>query len=74
MKRTITLTDTGYIAVTESDDPQIAKTLRSHVNQMQDRLDEGLFVRRWDPAYEEWSATTRISTSRRKPRRRVCAS
>jgi len=53
VKRTVTLTDTGYIAVTESDDPQIAKTLRSHVNQMQDRLDEGLGVRRWDPAYDE---------------------
>jgi hypothetical protein len=53
VKRTVTLTETGYIAVTESDDPQIAKTLRSHVSQMQDRLDEGLFVRRWDPAYEE---------------------
>ncbi len=53
VKRTVTLTDTGYIAVTESDDPQIARTLRSHVNQMQDRLDEGLGVRRWDPAYDE---------------------
>jgi hypothetical protein len=53
VKRTVTLTETGYIAVTESDDPQIAKTLRSHVGQMQDRLDDGLFVRRWDPAYEE---------------------
>jgi len=53
IKRTVTLTETGYIATTESDDPQMAKTLRSHVSQMQDRLEGGLFVRRWDPAYDE---------------------
>jgi len=53
VKRTVTLTEAGYIALTESDDPQIARTLRSHVSQMQERLEEGLFVRRWDPAYEE---------------------
>lgn len=53
VRRSVTLTETGYIAVTESDDPQVAKTLRSHVNQMQERLESGLAVRRWDPAYDE---------------------
>jgi hypothetical protein len=51
--RTVTMTDTGYVALTESDDPGIAKTLRSHVAQMQERLESGLAVRRWDPAYDE---------------------
>jgi hypothetical protein len=53
VKRTVTLTETGYLALTESDDPQMAKTLRSHVAQMQERIESGLAVRRWDPAYEE---------------------
>jgi len=53
VKRTVTLTETGYTALTESDDPQIAKTLRAHVNQMRERLDAGMGVRRWDPAYDE---------------------
>jgi len=53
VKRTVTLTPTGYTALTESDDPQIASTLRAHVKQMRERLDAGLGVRRWDPAYDE---------------------
>jgi len=53
VKRTVTLTDTGYTALTESDDPKIAQTLRAHVTQMRERLDAGLGVRRWDPAYDE---------------------
>jgi len=53
VKRSVTLTPTGYTALTESDDPQIASTLRAHVKQMRERLDSGLAVRRWDPAYDE---------------------
>jgi hypothetical protein len=53
VKRTVTLTATGYTALTESDDPVIAKTLREHVDQMRARLDAGMGVRRWDPAYDE---------------------
>lgn len=53
VKRTVTLTEQGYTAVTESDDPVIARTLRSHVSQMRERLESGLAVRRWDPAYAE---------------------
>lgn len=53
VKRTVTLTEQGYTAVTESDDPAIARTLRAHVSQMRERLESGLAVRRWDPAYAE---------------------
>lgn len=53
VKRTVTLTATGYTALTESDDPVVAKTLREHVDQMRARLDAGMGVRRWDPAYDE---------------------
>lgn len=53
VKRTVTLTATGYTALTESDDPVVAKTLREHVGQMRARLDAGMGVRRWDPAYDE---------------------
>jgi hypothetical protein len=52
-KRTLTLTKDGYMAVTESDDPVLARTLRSHVAQMRERLDSGLGARMWDPAYAE---------------------
>jgi hypothetical protein len=53
VRRTVTLTDQGYTALTESDDPVMAKTLRAHVSQMRERLESGLAVRRWDPAYAE---------------------
>jgi len=51
--RTVTLTPGGYEALTESDDPVVARTLRAHVAQMRERLESGLAVRRWDPAYAE---------------------
>jgi len=53
VRRTVTLTEQGYTALTESDDPVIARTLRAHVSQMRERLESGLAVRRWDPAYAE---------------------
>jgi hypothetical protein len=53
LRRSVTITETGYTAITESDDPQLAQTLRSHVAQMRERLESGLAVRRSDPAYEE---------------------
>jgi len=53
IKRTVTLTESGYIAVTESEDPKVARVLRAHVRQMRERLESGLAVRRWDPAYAE---------------------
>lgn len=52
--RTVKLTGEGYIARTESDDPNVARTLKQHIAQMQERLDSGLSVRRWDPAFADY--------------------
>jgi hypothetical protein len=54
IKRTVTVTDTGYTALTESDDPATAAALKAHVKQMSARLKSGLMVRRWDPAFAEY--------------------
>ena len=54
IRRTVTLTEAGYTSVTESDDPKVVKALQTHVTQMADRLESGLMVRRWDPAFEEY--------------------
>lgn len=56
VKRTVEKTDKGYVATTESDDPAIASALREHVKQMSARLESGLMVRRWDPAFAEYVA------------------
>ena len=53
--RDLKLTADGHTALTESDDPKVAAVLKTHVRQMQDRLGEGLSVRRWDPAFAEYS-------------------
>ncbi len=53
LRRTVTPTTNGYVAVTESDDPTVARTLRRHVSQMRERLESGLGARMWDPAYAE---------------------
>ena len=54
VQRTVEKTDNGYVATTESDDPRLAKVLQEHVRQMSDRLESGLMVRRWDPAFAEY--------------------
>lgn len=54
IQRTVTPTKDGYVALTESDDPKVAKALQTHVTQMGDRLESGLRVRRWDPAFDEY--------------------
>lgn len=54
--RTVTLTQDGYVAVTESTDPKVVAALRGHVQQMSDRLKSGLMVRRHDPAFVEYAA------------------
>jgi hypothetical protein len=53
IKRTVKLTDTGYSSRTISDDPEVAKNLQKHVQEMQDRLGSGMMIRRWDPAFAE---------------------
>ena len=52
--RDVKMTQRGYEAVTESDNPDIARAIKRHVSQMADRLKSGLMVRRWDPAFEEY--------------------
>jgi len=56
LTREVTKTAKGYVAVTESDDPKVAAALREHVQQMSSRLESGLMVRRWDPAFAEYVA------------------
>ena len=53
VKRSVELTDDGYRATTTSDDPEVAATLKKHVAQMESRLEGGLGVRHWDPAFVE---------------------
>ena len=53
VERSVELTDDGYRAKTTSKDPKVAAMLRKHVSQMESRLDGGLSVRHWDPAFVE---------------------
>lgn len=55
VRRQVTLTDDGYVSVTESDQPEVAAALKSHVRQMEERLKSGLMVRRHDPAFVEFA-------------------
>jgi hypothetical protein len=55
VKRTVTLTETGYTALTESDNADVAAALKSHARQMSERLESGLRVRAWDPAFTEYA-------------------
>lgn len=54
--RTLTMTEDGYEATTTSTNSTVAQALQDHVQQMQARLDSGLAVRRWDPAFFELRA------------------
>ena len=56
IQRKVELTEKGYTATTTSTNPEIAAVLKAHVKQMGDRLESGLMVRRWDPAFEEYVA------------------
>lgn len=51
--RKVQLIEKGYVAITESEDPKMAAVLREHVSQMRKRLQSGMMVRRWDPAFPE---------------------
>lgn len=57
IERSVTLTETGYTATTSSTNPVVAAALQAHVGQMEERLEAGLMVRRWDPAFAEYVAT-----------------
>lgn len=56
VRRQVTLTPDGYVAVTESDQPEVAAALKGHVRQMEERFKQGLMVRRHDPAFVEFAA------------------
>lgn len=54
--RKVEKTEKGYVATTESDDPKVVAAMRDHVKQMSARLESGMMVRRWDPAFAEYVA------------------
>ena len=56
IQRSVRVTTNGYTASTESTDPTVAAALREHAPQMSRRLESGLMVRRWDPAFVEYIA------------------
>lgn len=51
--RKVTETPDGIIATTRSDDPQIAALIRKHAVSMHERMEKGLGLRHWDPAFAE---------------------
>lgn len=53
INRKVEMTEKGYRAVTTSQKPEVAKKLQTHVAQMEARLDGGMSVRHWDPAFAE---------------------
>ena len=53
LSRTVTMTETGYRAITTTGNKELVKKLHAHVAYMKKRLDSGAMVRRWDPAYAE---------------------
>ena len=52
--RVVELTDSGYRAKTTSEDKAVAARLQKHVAEMAARLDGGMSVRHWDPAFAEF--------------------
>lgn len=52
--RAVKLTPKGYTAETTSSDPAVVSQLQKHVKQMKTRLNSGLGVRQWDPAFREF--------------------
>lgn len=53
IERRVTDVPGGVETVTESQDPFLAQTIRTHVRQMEARLAEGRPIRRWDPLFDE---------------------
>ena len=56
VKREVEMTDTGYRASTTSEDAEVAEMIQTHVAQMESRLEGGMGVRHWDPAFAELRA------------------
>jgi hypothetical protein len=53
IRREVEFIDSGVVATTVSDDPEIAETIRKHVRQMAARMETGQGVRHWDPLFVE---------------------
>ena len=53
IKRTITRTDTGVDTVTESDEPEVAAGIQTHVAAMHARVKEGRGIHMRDPLFRE---------------------
>ena len=53
-EREVQTTESGYVSRTTSSDPEAVKLIQTHVKQMEERLNKGLMVRGWDPAYVEF--------------------
>ncbi|MGB8854313.1 MAG: hypothetical protein WCC69_12185 [Pirellulales bacterium] len=53
IKRTITRTDNGVDTVTESDDPEVAAGIQTHVAAMHARVKEGRGIHLRDPLFRE---------------------
>lgn len=53
IKRTITRTDKGVNTVTESDDPEVAVGIQTHVAAMHARVKEGRGIHMRDPLFRE---------------------
>jgi hypothetical protein len=53
IRRTVTRLPNGLAAVTESDDPAIARLIQDHALAMKQRMTTGARVRIWDPVFVE---------------------
>ena len=53
VKRKVKVTQDGYEAETTSADAEMVTLLQTHVAQMKSRLESGMGVRHWDPAFAE---------------------
>jgi len=53
IRRTVTRTDAGVDAVTESDDPEVAVGIQTHVAAMHARVKEGRGIHMRDPLFRE---------------------
>jgi len=53
IKRTITRTENGVDTLTESDDPEVAEGIQTHVTAMHARVKEGRGIHMRDPLFRE---------------------
>jgi len=53
IRRVVTFRADGVDAVTESDDPDVARRIKDHAHRMKVRVDQGATVRFWDPVFAD---------------------